>query len=422
MNVELITIGSEILDGRITDTNKQYIGQELQKAGLNLNHVQTVADRESDIVNAFQLAQKRSQLVLVSGGLGPTTDDMTALCFAKFAQVEFKENQQARQEIEVIFKKINKEINSAQLKQALLPVGAEVLSNPHGTAPGFHFKKENTQWYFFPGVPGEMKPMFQNNIINKFQKENSIRSFTWSTIFSSEGDLQESLKALESRLDSRYYISFHTHFPFNYVALHEKLNEESSNEEWVKIQEEISLTVRDYCFEESEHEADFLKLFFQKIKKENLKLGTVESCTGGLIANLITNLPGSSSQFISSWITYANEAKINLGVPQEILEKHGAVSEECAEAMLEAGLENMNKLFPNDDLVCLATTGIAGPDGGSDSKPVGTCYLGYALYCKESNEIIMSVGQAPLKKNFSRQKYKELFAYSALYKLFKALA
>jgi nicotinamide-nucleotide amidase len=376
--VEILTIGREILDGRVIDTNAVWLAEKLKQRGLVARYGQRVDDDFERVIEAFQIAQRRSQIILVTGGLGPTADDLTAEAFSRFLGEPLELNPKALSQVEGWFKRMNRTLLDVQKKQAYFPKSCEILENFEGTAPGFSRKSESGQcWYFMPGVPKEMKRMMESHVLERLPEVKGYRSSAWATQFTSEGELQKRLTHAHQALLKGFEISYRTRFPENHIGLHAVCLTPAENEAYEKIARMIEALLDGDVFSGGigkdlrSLETEVVDLLMQK----KVVVSTVESCTGGLVANRITDVSGSSSVYWGSWITYDNAAKEALGVAAALIDAHGAVSSEVARALSEAGVKKLQALTGGRRSLCVSTTGIAGPLGGSEEKPVGLCYV-----------------------------------------------
>jgi len=416
---ELITIGNEILDGRVIDTNRSYLGRELKALGFEVRYAQSVDDDLARIVSAFELASKRSDVVFCTGGLGPTSDDLTAEAFSQFAKVPFEMNAIAEKFVRQVLAGRNREANESQLKQAKLPLGCEVIENSVGTAPAFSYlinsQNKKCEFYFFPGVPRELKAIFEGNVRKKFLS-SSFRTYTWATCFTAESDLQEKLRFLEPGL-SPLKLGFRTHFPENFVSLMGNVQDAQGEALWADSLKKIDQVLAPLCYQKGEMLPALEGKIITELEKKKTRLLLVESCTGGLLSSLLTDVAGASSVLWGSQVCYANEEKIRLGVDPEILKKFGAVSEECTKSLVENALHRLCKDSVKDSrfLVTLSTTGIAGPSGGTDEKPVGLCWLGLAIQDQESKKIQVFTEKVLASKFYDRSMMKLYFAKKALH-------
>jgi len=424
---EILTIGREILDGRVIDTNSSFLAQELKKRGLTPRYAQKVDDDPQRMIDAFSIAQKRSTYVLVTGGLGPTQDDLSIEIFAQFIGKTLSLNKKALAQVKASFKKFKRPMAPIQKKQALLIEGCHVLTNTTGTAPGMYFHHQNCHWFFMPGVPREMYQMFQNEVLRYLPNNDHYRSWMWRTHFTSEGELQSRLTPALIQLPKKWEISFRTRFPENHVQLFADISDRNDSKKFVEITKQISHLLSDDVFESLDTSKNFEDPMQGEIEnivvnaaiKSNFLISTVESCTGGLIAHRLTNISGASSVFFQSQITYDNLAKIQLGVSKNTISKQGAVSEACAREMAESGLHKMKAAIlktphAKKNLLCIATTGIAGPSGGSLKKPVGLCYIATSHFENSSSTVKTRVCKVQLRPHLDRQSYKLGFSQKAL--------
>ena len=409
--VEIITIGREILDGRVIDTNSVFVAEKLLTRGLVPRFGQRVDDHIDRVIEAFQIAANRSQYVLVTGGLGPTSDDLTIEAFAKFLGKELETNAQAYREVENTFKKLDRPFLDAQKKQALMPAGSVVMSNPEGTAPGVHYTTQgprgSVSWFFMPGVPREMKRMLVEKVLPALPQVEGYMSHAWATQFTSEGELQTRLSSIQKRLGTHLELSYRTRFPENHIGLHGLCANPAARAEFETFKSEISTLLGNDVFCQGELQ-NLEEVVVSLLTRRMTKIGTVESCTGGLVAHRLTNVPGISSNFLGSWIVYDNGAKAALGIPYSLIENNGAVSKEVASLLAESGLLRLKELGARE-AICVATTGIAGPTGGTPEKPVGLCWVAVAHSNKRTRvESIQGRIQLP------RSDCKTLFSQKAL--------
>ncbi len=376
-HIEILCIGREILDGRVIDTNSVFFGQELGKLGLTPRFSQKVDDDPERMIQAFELAASRSSIVLVTGGLGPTSDDLTAEVFAKFAKLPIEESPIARAQIEAFFKDKNRPMLPVQLKQARLPKGALVLANRIGTAPGFSVRHAETDFYFFPGIPSELRAIFFDWVRPKLPAQQNMRAHSWATQFTSEGELQTRLKTVLQKVPSHFEFTYRTRMPENHLGLIGQCSTTDDTKLFDLIVGEVSTLLGDDFFSQGEIE-DLEAVVVKLAKDKRVLLATVESCTGGLMAHRLTQVSGASHVFVGGQITYDNALKVELGVSEQILNDVGSVSAECAQAMAEKSVHHLQKIFTGKRLMCVSSTGIAGPRGGTQSKPVGLCYFAIA--------------------------------------------
>jgi nicotinamide-nucleotide amidase len=381
MNAELLTIGNEILIGQIVNTNSVWMAQALNMVGVSIIHMSSVADDEQSILKAFEEAGKRADIILITGGLGPTKDDITKTTFCKYFETELAMDENVLKDVTGFFTKRNKEISEINKKQAEVPKGCLVIRNKNGTAPGMWMEKNNTIYVSMPGVPYEMQAMITDDVIPEIKKRFKLPFIYHKTILTQgigESTLAELISDWEDALAEKEIGLAYLPSPgmvrlrlsskgFDELELKNKIDSEV---EKVKVFIEKYI----YGYEEYGKEQPKLEEILGKLLLEkNLKLALAESCTGGYISHLITSVAGSSNYYNGCIVPYHNEFKHTLlKVDNSIFEKHGAVSKECVLAMAKQTLT----LFNAD--VAIAVSGIAGPGGGTDEKPIGTTWIAVA--------------------------------------------
>jgi len=373
MNAEIITIGDEILIGQIIDTNSSWLGQELGKMGISVIHRTSVGDTKQDIIDALNAAKKRATIILITGGLGPTKDDITKNTLSEYFNSKMVLNEKVLEWVTQIFSKRNLPMIDSNNFQAMVPENCEVLFNKNGTAPGMWFDIDDKIFISMPGVPFEMKSIFADEAIPKLKGKFSFPVIIHRTIQTcsiGESFLARRIENWENELPAHIKLAY---LP---AVGQVRLRLSGHGTDKTKLNEEINALVKKLyeligknIFGEEE---DTLQKVVGRILTEKKKtLATAESCSGGFIAHLITSVPGSSTYYKGSIVSYANEIKIKeLGVTEEILKTAGAVSEECVKQMADS----IRKKFDTD--YAIATSGIAGPDGGTKEKPVGTVWIG----------------------------------------------
>jgi len=376
MNALIINIGDELLIGQIVNTNASYIAKQLNLHGIKVNKILVIQDNENEILKALEEGQKYD-LVIITGGLGPTKDDITKHTMCKFFDDTLVENEIVLNDIKSLLAKRNREMNELNKQQALVLSKCKIIRNHVGTAPGMILKKNNTTYVAMPGVPFEMKPMLEeflstlkneNQIIHKTvfvfglpESELALKIEKW------ENDLQKDgikLAYLPNRNLIRLRLSSYAHQP----------NIENKFNQYIRQLKEIlgNHFVGEESFENTS-ERPLASIVVSKLKEKKYTIAFAESCTGGSISAELTRIPGASEVFKGSIISYSNEVKMNqLNVREETLNNFGAVSKECVEEMVSG----VQKLLNTD--IALAVSGIAGPTGGTPDKPVGTVWM--ALY------------------------------------------
>jgi nicotinamide-nucleotide amidase len=376
MKVEILITGNEIRSGAVIDRNSAHIATKLEEAGFGVMRHTCVGDNIDDLVLVLQEIGNRSDAALVTGGLGPTPDDLTAHAAATSAGVDLVLDLTALRGVENYFKDRNRIMPDSNKKQAMLPRGAKIILNPVGTAPGFMLKIGRCLFFFLPGVPFEMQRMLSDTVLPQLEKlrgnvyEYSMTK-TISTFGSAESVTAERVTGI-SGMFPEINFGFRAKFPEIQIKLYGRgKNKEAIHDLMNKASAAIIEEIGDKVF--SEDESSMEAVVGRLLLKENATIAVAESCTGGLISHLLTNVPGSSNYFLFSGVTYSNEAKQKvLGVSSEILEQYGAVHEHTAKEMA-AGVR---RIAASD--YGIATSGIAGPDGGTDEKPVGTVCIGVA--------------------------------------------
>ena len=372
---EIITIGDEILYGQITDTNSQWLSAELNKIGVKIRRKSAIADTKEDILEALKEAESRSSIIITTGGLGPTKDDITKHTFATFFGTEMTHREEVIHNIEQLFKARNKELTDLNQAQALVPSNGEVIMNTIGTAPGMWFEKEDKVFISMPGVPHEMKKMISEVAIPKLQEKYHtpyIYHKMVKTIGVAEAKLATLLEEWEENLHESIALAYlprmgQVRLRLTATGMDLDTLKKTVEGEVQKLPALIGKYVYAYDDEEVEHTIGKLLL------AQGKKLATAESCTGGLIASKITDIAGCSAYYVGGIVAYSNKVKNEqLDVNIETLKAHGAVSEQTAMEMAE----NVRKKYGAD--YGLATTGIAGPGGATPNKPVGTIWVGYS--------------------------------------------
>lgn len=375
MKVEIITIGDEILIGQIVDTNSAWIAMELNKAGFEVEQITSVHDREDHIIQALDLALTRAEVVLFTGGIGPTKDDITKQTLCKYFDSKLVFNEQVLQHIEELLRHRQRAINELTRTQAMVPEKAILIPNRVGTAPITWFEKEGKVVVSMPGVPYEMKQAVSDEIIPRLQQRFTRPEILHKTIL--VRGLPESALAIriadwENSLPETLHLAYLPNF--NLVKL--RLSSATFQPREVRSQLNYKLSeLRDILGDAilAEDDVPVEQLIVERFTAGSVTLATAESCTGGTIAHRLTSIPGSSAVFQGSVVAYSNEVKKKiLSVDPQLLEQQGAVSSGVAEAMATG----VQKLLKTD--YAIATTGIAGPGGGSDDKPVGLVWVAVA--------------------------------------------
>jgi nicotinamide-nucleotide amidase len=375
MKAEIITIGDELLIGQTIDTNSAWMGNELSMAGFDIHRKTTVHDNRNDILYALSSASGKSDVVLITGGLGPTSDDITKPALCEFFNTRLVPNSKVLEMVEKMMRKRNFQMNENNRRQAEVPESCTVLTNAAGTAPGMWFEKDGTVFISMPGVPAEMKYIMNEHVMPLLKERFTsqvIRHKNIMTYGAPEAKLSEMLTEFEAELPANIRLAY---LPSSGII---KLRLTGTGNNMDRISEMIDDQVNKLyriipglIYGEDE---ESLAMVIGKLLRERMKtLCTAESCTGGNIAHWITSVPGSSDYFTGSVVAYDNNVKTRLlGTDEKVIESEGAVSEAVARSMAEG----VRRLLSTDYSV--ATTGIAGPAGGTAEKPVGTLWIAAA--------------------------------------------
>jgi len=375
MKAELITIGDEILIGQIVDTNSAWMGQQLNLHGIEVYQVTSVHDQHDHILKAFQEAENRVDLVLITGGLGPTKDDITKKCLCEYFGTELLFNPEVFEHVRSLLSSRNVVINQLNRDQALLPASCQVLHNSAGTASGMWFERNNTIFVSMPGVPFEMEAIMAEEVFPRLIQLGITQSIVHKTVLTiglPESMLAEKIEKWESDLPEFIKLAY---LPSPLMV---RLRLSAYGSDKSLLETEIANQVKELLVIIPENifgfDHDNLAMVIGRtLVKSSQTLAVAESCTGGNIAHYVTSNPGSSAYFKGGVVAYSNEIKTSLlNVSSEIIDKFGAVSQEVAEAMAQGA----RKVLQADYSV--ATTGIAGPDGGTEEKPIGTVWIAVA--------------------------------------------
>lgn len=371
MNCEIITIGDELLIGQVIDTNSAWMAEQLNQIGIRVAQITSISDEREHILTTLKEASERADIIFMTGGLGPTRDDITKNTLCEYFHTHLVFSEEAFDNIKRIFKTRGFRLTELNRAQAEVPENCTMLLNINGTAPGMWFEKNEKIYISLPGVPFEMKALMTDNILPRLAHFSpvSIRHRTILTQGVGESFLAAQIEAWETALPSFIKLAYLpqpgiVRLRLTASGTDKALLEQTLTEETNKLY----ALIPQYIFGEGE---DTLELIVGKLlKAQNFSLATAESCTGGYIAHLITSIPGSSAYFKGSVVAYANEIKEQmLGVSHNTLEKNGAVSAETVFEMA-AGIIREFKVD-----CAIAVSGIAGPDGGTEEKPVGTIWI-----------------------------------------------
>lgn len=381
MFISIINIGDELLIGQTINTNSSYIGQKLSSVGFIPNVVITIGDNEETIINTFNEIIPKSDITIVTGGLGPTHDDITKKCIAKYFNDEIVLNQNLYNELVSFFEKRNRPLTKANEEQAYFPKNAIPISNKKGTAAGIYYKLDKKLFFAIPGVPFEMRAMIDDFIINEitstFEPSKVVKMKTLLTAGIPEAYLYEQLGDINELLGNSKLAFLPGDFGVKMrITVFENSEDEADNK-ITEIEQRIRSLVGQYIYGVNDDTIE--KIVYRLLLQRELKMAVAESCTGGLIAKRLTDIPGASEVFDRGVVVYSNSSKIELlGVNEETINKYGAVSNEVAIEMAK----KIKSISGAD--IGLAVTGIMGPSGGTQDKPVGTVHI---AICDEKSMI-----------------------------------
>lgn len=374
MKAELISIGDELLIGQTVNTNAAWLGKELSFRGVQVCNGVTISDKKEVILDALDVAVKRADLVIITGGLGPTKDDITKHTLCEYFEKELEINKEVLDRVEAFFKQRNRPMLEVNVQQAALPIGTEVLHNYHGTASGMWFEKSGVIVISLPGVPYEMKGIMMDEVFPRMQDQFGLSSIYHKTIhFQGIGEsfLADQIQDWESSVRDEglglAYLPSPGIVKLRLTSLKGEVDAKKMDEYFDTLKKQFPINYF------GEGEITMNEVVADLLINNNKTVGTVESCTGGNLAASFVSLAGSSSYYKGSFLTYSNELKeLLVGVSRKNLVTKGAVSEEVVIEMAEKGRLKLGVDF------CIATSGIAGPDGGTEEKSVGTVWIALA--------------------------------------------
>ncbi len=409
INASIITIGDELLIGQVIDTNSAYIAQQLNKAGIAVKRRVAVGDGADDIVNALDEESRQSEIILITGGLGPTSDDITKPLLCKYFNGKMVVNEEALENVKYLFSKVFKrEATEVNLKQAEVPDSCTVIQNKRGTAPGMWFEKNGKIFVSMPGVPHEMKGIMEE-VIEKLKEKFKLPVIIHKTLLTAgigESMLAEVIKDFEAALPPHIKLAYLPNYGMVRLRLTTLGYDKEKIEKEIASQFEILKSlVNEFLVTDEDEPME--KVIGKILSARNKTLSTAESCTGGYIAHLITSHSGASKYFKGSIVSYDNEVKENiLNVSNQTLQSVGAVSEQTVVEMLAGVLDKLKTDY------AIAVSGIMGPDGGTEEKPVGTVWIAVGSFDKLS----MTTNHQTLKLNlrFDRQRNIQITAMNAL--------
>jgi nicotinamide-nucleotide amidase len=372
---DIITIGDEILYGQITDTNSQWISAELDKIGVKIFRKISVGDNKEEILKAIKESEQRSDIIIITGGLGPTSDDITKPALAEYFNSKLILNNEALEDVTNFFKSKGKDLSELNRQQAFLPDACTFISNKSGTAPGMWFERSEKVFISMPGVPFEMKAMMQQEVLPKISRKfirPVIVHKRVKVVGIGESFLSEKIAEWEHSLPANIKLAYLPQLGI--VTLRLTATGDDKNKISLQLDQEVGKLrkiIPEYIFGVDDDVLE--KVVGQLLLKNKLSISSAESCTGGYLAYLLTTIPGSSEYYWGSVVAYQNTVKTEiLGVREETIQQFGAVSEQTVKEMAEG----VRKKFRTD--IGISSSGIAGPTGGTDEKPVGTIWIGYS--------------------------------------------
>jgi len=374
MPAAILSIGTELTRGELVNTNATWLADRLTANGFEIAAIETIPDERAIIVETLLRLAARHRVIAVTGGLGPTTDDLTAECAAAAAGVSLVRDEQAVEAIRRRFQAIGREMTPSNLKQADLPDGSEMLPNPIGTAPGFLVRLGASMLFFTPGVPSEMKRMFDEQILPRIAHlaPNNTVQHHFKTFGQTESRIGELLAGVEEAFPG-VTIGYRAHFPEIEVKVHARAKNRTEAQSLAELAaREVRQRLGNAIYGEGASDS-YPAAVGRALRQRGLTLSLAESCTGGLVGQMLTSIAGSSEFLLLDAVVYSNTSKSNvLGVDPELVRAHVAVSAECATAMAEG----VRRVAGSD--IAVSITGIAGPTGGTELKPVGLVYFGLA--------------------------------------------
>lgn len=397
MQAIILSIGNELLNGKTINSNAAYIAGALFDIGIRTDEIITIGDNSTKIVKSLKESLNKSDLVIMTGGLGPTHDDITKSAVAEFFDAQLVLNQDILHKVEERFKRRGMIMPPVNRNQALVPANAELVENPVGTAPGLLFKTEDKFVFILPGIPLEMEAIIDQSII-PFLKENCKLEVIQVHLYRTTGIAESKIYQICKDLFEHHPL-YEIAFLPKYIGVEIRIAVHGDEQKFRLFENELYSLIGKYIYTKGDQELE--EVISNLLKKENLTLSVAESCTGGLLADKLTDVPGSSDYFLGSVTAYSNESKMKyIGVKEATLELFGAVSDEVAREMAAGA----RAAFGTN--LALSTTGIAGPSGATEMKPIGLVYIALATAEKTISK----------KFNFSniRRLNKEAGAQAAL--------
>jgi nicotinamide-nucleotide amidase len=373
LRIETIAIGDEILTGKISDSNSTFVANGLFQRGFPLQRQNVVADDLPAMTNVMREVAKRADFVACFGGLGPTSDDKTAECVAALLGSPIVEHAPSKEKLLAYYAERNRAVTSQSLKQVLYPGGASPLLNNAGMAPGFSCAIEGCRFFFFPGVPSEMRPMVSEYFFPEVERVGNERigqgrmlSHAWWCLGIWESELQRVMDPVEAALPSGAYLGYRTRPPENHLSLYYRVRSSDDEKKFEALKVDIRERLARWTY--TEETKDFERLIADKLEGQKARIALAESCTGGLVAERLTRIPGSSDRIWGGFVCYQIDAKNKmLGVSLEHPDQ--AVSADCTRRLAEACKQR------SGCEIGAAVTGYLGPTGGTEADPVGTVYI-----------------------------------------------
>lgn len=374
MKCEIIAVGTELLLGNIVNSNARYLSEKLAELGVEVYYHITVGDNIGRLKEAIETSLKRSDIIITTGGLGPTDDDLTKDGVAEALGLKLIPHKQSLEKLEGYFKEANRPMPECNKKQGYIPEGSVVLENNNGTAPGIMIEKDGKVIILLPGPPKEMMPMFANQVYTYLKAKSGfvIRSKTLRIVGVGESTIQEKLQYIFDMQSNPTVAPYAKDGEVHLRITAKCKNEVEANIKLQEMEAKITNILQKSIYGYDDESLEYI--VYRLLKEKNMTLSIAESCTGGMISGRLTNVSGVSSVFMNSIVTYSNEAKIKfVNVKEDTLIKYGAVSAETAQEMAKGIM-----IVSGTD-IGLSVTGIAGPEGGTTDKPVGLFYIGIAI-------------------------------------------
>ncbi|PQJ77719.1 competence/damage-inducible protein A [Polaribacter porphyrae] len=383
MKAEIITIGDEILIGQIVDTNSQWIGTELNKIGVSVYQISSIQDDKQHILNALKEAESRADIVIVTGGLGPTKDDITKYTIAEYFNDSLTLNEEVVNHVKTLFAKYNIPFGELNRLQGMIPTKATVLKNKYGTAPGMWFYENETVFVSLPGVPNEMKGLMEFEVLPRIQKQFKLPFIIHKTIMTygmGESSLAERIEDFENNLPEFIKLAYLPNYGKVRLRLSAKGDDKKRLEDRLQEKIEDLYQLIPDIITGLDDGGKIEQTIGNLLKNNNKSICTAESLTGGKIASTLVSVPGSSSYYKGSFVTYAKETKINiLNISKEIIDKHSVVSREVAIEMAKGAKQKLQTNY------AIAVTGNAGPTTDKTDKSVGVVFIAIVT----DNEVVV---------------------------------